>query len=282
MQKYNKELTPVIYGPSSIKVLHYDIAPNKGCFRTHWHERVEILRIKHGEIFVGYDTNIRKVCEGEVLIIPPHTPHKGFAGDYPLAYDVFMFDIRSFYNETEICQTYFPAVYDGRAKFRTITDEPEIVECLDKIRDTEEAVKNSLEVTADVYRFLYLMFKYCLLEINQDIHTNKKWKEIVKYMEENCAQDLNTALLSARYNYSEEHFCRKFKATTGLTPMKYLKIFRVEKGYQMIKDGERDISKIAGRCGFGDANYFTRCFKAHFGVPPSLFVREVSKLKDLH
>ena len=30
MQKYNKELTPVIYGPSSIKVLHYDIAPNKG------------------------------------------------------------------------------------------------------------------------------------------------------------------------------------------------------------------------------------------------------------
>lgn len=273
MQKYNKELTPVLYGPSAVKILHYDIAPNKGCFRTHWHDRVEILRIKQGEIFVGYDTNIRKVREGEVLIIPPHTPHKGFAGDDPLAYDVFMFDIRSFYNETEICQTYFPAVYDGRAKFQTITDEPEMVECLDKIRDTEEAVKNPLEVTADVYRFLYLMFKHCLLEIDQDIHTNKKWKEIVKYMEENCAQDLTTAMLSARYNYSEEHFCRKFKAATGLTPMKYLKIFRVEKGYQMLKEGERDISKVAGLCGFGDANYFTRCFKAHFGVPPSHFVR---------
>lgn len=273
MQKYNKELTPVIYGPSSIKILHYNIEPHKGCFRTHWHDRVEILRIKRGEIFVGYDNNIRKVTAGEILIIPPRTPHKGFAGDYSLEYDVFMFDIRSFYNETEICQAYFPAVYDGRAKFQTITDERELVECLDKIRDMEEG-RGSLELNVEIYRLIHLMFKHCLLEIDQDIHASKKMQEIVAYVEENCGQDLTTASLSVRFNYSEEHFCRKFKATTGLPPMKYLKIFRVEKAYRLIKEGECDVSKIASSCGFDDANYFTRCFKAHFGVPPTHFIRK--------
>ncbi|MBQ8233294.1 MAG: helix-turn-helix transcriptional regulator [Lachnospiraceae bacterium] len=65
----------------------------------------------------------------------------------------------------------------------------------------------------------------------------------------------------------------KFKETTGLTPMNYLKIYRVEEAYKLIKEGKRDIGNIAALCGFPDANYFTRCFKAHFGVPPSYFIR---------
>lgn len=275
MKSYKKELTPIMYSSSSIKILHYEIAPNKGCFRTHWHDRIELLRIKRGEIFVGYDTNIRKVKEGEVLLIPPRTPHKGFAGDMPLEYDVVMFDIRSFYNDTEICRTYFQAIYDGRAKFQTITKEREMIACLDKICEMERSFQSSIEVIAEIYRLISLLLKYSLLEIDYDIHTNQKMQEIVRYMEENCGQDLTTASLSEYFHYSEEHFCRKFKATTGLTPMKYLKIYRIEKAYQMIKDGERDVGRLAAICGFADANYFTRCFKAHFGMPPSYFMKKM-------
>ncbi len=281
MKKYNREMTPVIYGPSSIKILHYNIEPHRGCFRTHWHERVEILRIRKGEIFVGYDTNIRKVVEGQVVILPPGTPHKGFAGDYPLEYDVFMFDIRSFYNDTEVCKKYFPAIYDGRVKFKMISSEKELVACLDKLWEEKEQSGSFLEMTADIYRLIGLLLKYCMLEMDKDVLSNQKWKEIVKYVEENSDQNLTTSQLSKQFNYSEEHFCRKFKAITGLTPMKYLNIFRVEKGYRLIKDGERDISKIAGLCGFNDSNYFTRCFKAHFGVPPSNYFVSKGKSKDL-
>ncbi len=39
----------------------------------------------------------------------------------------------------------------------------------------------------------------------------------------------------------------------------------------MIKKGEGNIGDIATRCGFDDANYFARCFKAHFGVPPTFY-----------
>lgn len=273
MQQYRKELTPVVYGPSALKLQHYDIEPNKGCFRTHWHDRMEILRVRQGEIFVGYDTNINKVCADQVMIIPPHTPHKGFAGDKELAYDVLMFDVRSFYNDSEVSQKYLPAIYDGRARFQRVTDVPDLVECLDKIRETATDTPDSLEIASYIYRLLHLLFKHCLIDFKTEPGTDNTAKELVEYIEKNYAQDLTTEAMSAYFGYTEAHFCRKFKEATGLTPMNYLKIYRVEEAYKLIKKGNRNIGNIASLCGFPDPNYFTRCFKAHFGLPPSHFIR---------
>ena len=90
-----------------------------------------------------------------------------------------------------------------------------------------------------------------------------------RYLEENYDKELTTAIMAKKFGYSAEHFCRKFKEATGLTPMNYLKVFRMEEAYKMLQLGERNISKVAEGCGFTDANYFTRCFKTHFGYPPS-------------
>jgi len=272
MNQYRKELTPVVYGPSALKLQHYNIAPNKGCFRTHWHDRMEFLRVRQGEIFVGYDTNINKVCADQVMIIPPHTPHKGFAGDKELSYDVLMFDVRSFYNDSEVSQKYLPAIYDGRARFQCVSDAADLVECLDKIRKTASDTPDSLEVTSYIYKLFHLLFQNCLTEFETEPRTDNTRKEFIEYIEKNYAQDLTTETMSAYFGYSEAHFCRKFKETTGLTPMNYLKILRVEEAHKLIKKGNRSIGNVATLCGFSDPNYFTRCFKAHFGQPPSYFI----------
>lgn len=274
MRKYDKELTPVLYGPSAIKVLHFDIAPHKSCFRTHWHDRMEILRIHSGELFTGYDSYINKVTAGQLMIIPPHMPHKGYSGDYELSYDVLMFDISSFYNDTEICKKYLPAIYDGRAHFQNVTDLPALVKCFDRILATEKLGNSPLETTSDIYRLLSLLLQHCLLSFDSNNSTVRSIRVFSKYIEDNFAQELTTASLSEHFGYTSAHFCRKFKESTGLTPMNYLKIYRLEQAYKFIKAEKRDIGTIAALCGFSDANYFTRCFKAHFGVPPSFFQRQ--------
>lgn len=272
MNNYRKELTPVIYDPSAIKVLHFNIAPGKGCFRTHWHDRMEILRIRQGEMFAGFDTNLHKICKDELMIIPPHMPHKGFSGDTLLEYDVLMFDVRAFYNETEICKQYLPAIYSGNARFKHVTDEPELVACIDNILDIAAHTPGSLAVTAEIYRLIYLLLQHCLTSLHTGTDADSMAGEFISYIEANYAGELTTASLSAHFGYSCAHFSRKFKEATGLTPTAYIKIYRVEQAYQLIKKGNRSISNIALQCGFPDSNYFTRCFKAHFGVPPSHFL----------
>ena len=95
--------------------------------------------------------------------------------------------------------------------------------------------------------------------------------QFVDYIEENFAMDLNTAILSRKFGYSTEHFCRKFKEATGITPMTYLKVFRLEQALKKLKAGGQSINQIAEQCGFSDSNYFTRCFKAHYGFPPRYY-----------
>lgn len=56
--------------------------------------------------------------------------------------------------------------------------------------------------------------------------------------------------------------------------MMYLKLYRLEVARKRIKSQETSIGNIAAECGFSDANYFTRCFKAHFGIAPSRYRSE--------
>ena len=81
--------------------------------------------------------------------------------------------------------------------------------------------------------------------------------------------------LCKEFGYPAAHLVyRKFKKATGLTPMMYLKIYRLELARRKIKNQEISIGNIAAECGFSDANYFIKCFKAHFGVAPSHYKTE--------
>lgn len=265
----DKELTPVVYSAAAIKVLHFERKAGRRCFRIHWHDRMELIRVRAGEMMADYGTGGGKVSAGELWIVPPKMPHKGDACAQDVVYDVLMFDVRSFYNDTPICREQLSALFEGKARFQMKTADPETVQCFDAIYAA--ARTPSLAITADVYRLLGLLFSRSLLEYRAETNRDAAVREMVAYIETNCTQELSTAALAETFGYTPAHFCRKFKEATGLTPMNYLKIFRLEQAYRRICEGERSISAVAADCGFSDANYFTRCFRAHFGVPPSHF-----------
>lgn len=121
-----------------------------------------------------------------------------------------------------------------------------------------------------------LLYDTCLAAVSPAISFDNGMKEITNYMEANFASDLTIDTLCKKFKYAKPYFCSKFKENTGLTPMTYLKVYRLEKACELLKEGSYTISEIARSCGFSDSNYFTRCFKEHFGHPPSYF--KASKL----
>ena len=270
MGSYKKELTPIRYNMAAIKVLKVKMGPNKNCFPIHWHDRVEFIRIKKGEMHAGYGNNVMKVCEGQMMMFLPKMPHKGYTLASDVEYDVLMFDVRSFYNNAEICKAYLPAIFDGRARFKNIICDRETVDCFDEIfRQAKDA---SLGIIADIYRLFNCLFKNNLLELRKEISRDETIMEIMKYMETHLDENLTTPSLAEYFGYSSEHFCRKFKGATGLTPMNYLKIYRMEEAYKMMKNEGLNVKETAASCGFDDANYFARCFKAHFGMSPTKYL----------
>lgn len=264
MNNLRKELATIQYSAAAVKVLHYRVEPHGSCFKLHWHDRMEIIRIRKGNITVEYGGNSISLKQDEMIVFLPRTAHKGYTTDSFVEYDVLMLDVRHFYNESAVCLEMLPQIYDGNAKFETIIARKETVSCVDEICENKNL--DTLEITSLVYKILYLLYENHLTELS----TKQKSRAIqfIDYIEENFALDLSTAMLSKKFGYSTEHFCRIFKEATGIRPMTYLKVFRLEQALKKLEAGDQSINEIAAQCGYPDSNYFTRCFKAHYGVPP--------------
>jgi len=267
MKEYQEELTPVEYGPSAIKIYHHSARAKQPCLTIHWHDRMELIRLQEGEITVGYESTTAVLHPGEIYIVPPRTPHYGVAGSSGAAWDVVMFDVRSFYNDTELCRSYLEPLFDGRAKLCMCTGKQEIVDCVDKL--VRLVPENDFGVIPTVYQLLDLLFRYEMVELSGDVKGRHIITQATEYIKEHFAEEISTRTLAGQFGYSEEHFCRLFKQTTQFTPMRYLMLCRMEKAVNLLNDSERSISEIAALCGFSDSNYFTRCFKSFFGTVPS-------------
>ncbi len=262
-----REDTP-LYSDAAIRILHFSLAPHKLCIRAHWHERIEILRIQEGDMIVDIGADVYTVSAGEMVIVPPRIPHQGFAGERGVSYDVLIFDVRNFYNGAKICRQMLSLLYEGNVLLQNVSDHADVIRCVDAL--CHHVDQNSLASVAMVYQLLNVIMEHCILSIVAEKRVDIV-RQITAYIEQNFTQDIDTAHLCQQFGYTAAHLCRKFKAVTGLTPMNYLKIYRLEQARKDIINSRDSISEIAAHCGYPDANYFTRCFTAHFGSPPSYY-----------
>ncbi len=267
---YQKELTPVHYNRAAVKSLKFLVDAKELSFPMHWHERMEIILVNEGILHIDNGKEILSLQAGDMTVFAPRAPHKGYTRETSVEYEVLMFDIRSFYNDTDICKESLPVVFEGGAQFKKIIREKETMQCFKKIVNQSEI--NSMEIIAQVYRLIYLLIEHGAESFNRENIRDKGTMKMIKYVEDHFQEEMTIEKLAKVFGYSKEHFCRKFKEATGLAPMQYLGIYRIEMAEKMLKYTNQRISDIAQQCGFYDANYFTRRFKAHFGMAPTKYI----------
>lgn len=66
-------------------------------------------------------------------------------------------------------------------------------------------------------------------------------------------------------------FYKKVKGVTGYSPNEYLRIMRMKKAAELLREGHLTVSEVSYKVGIDDPFYFSKCFKAQFGVAPSVF-----------
>ncbi|RYF89276.1 MAG: response regulator, partial [Chitinophagaceae bacterium] len=67
-------------------------------------------------------------------------------------------------------------------------------------------------------------------------------------------------------SHSQLH--RKLDALTGCSPNKFIRMIRLKKAKQLLKDPSNSIASISLDCGYADPGYFARVFKQEEGVTP--------------
>ena len=105
------------------------------------------------------------------------------------------------------------------------------------------------------------------------LQRNSELRAALELVARNYDEPLDVAALARAAHLSTKHFGRKFHAALGLTPMEYLRRFRLNRARDLLAATDQSAGAIAHRVGFSDEAHFGRVFKREFGVTPGNFRR---------
>lgn len=84
-------------------------------------------------------------------------------------------------------------------------------------------------------------------------------------------QDLSVDKVAGLLHLGRTIFYKKVRETRGYTPNEYIRVIRLRKAAELLKEGEKNVSEVAYAVGFDNPYYFSKCFKEQFGMPPSQY-----------
>ena len=90
----------------------------------------------------------------------------------------------------------------------------------------------------------------------------------VDYINRRIQEPITVDDICGAVHMSKYHFCRRFKAMTGLTPMAYVLQTRLALAKDMLRRTEDSVLRISESCGFGSQAHFCRVFRQATGMSP--------------
>ena len=95
-------------------------------------------------------------------------------------------------------------------------------------------------------------------------------QKVLNHIYENLSDpNLSVESLSSELHLSRSQFYRKIKTLTGQTANQFLRNIRLQKSKQILESGSTNVSEVCYKVGFSSPSYFTKCFKAQFGILPT-------------
>jgi AraC-like DNA-binding protein len=86
-----------------------------------------------------------------------------------------------------------------------------------------------------------------------------------------CSLPLSRKLVANAIRIHPRHLSRLFTRFAGESFAHYLQRIRFERACKLLLDSGVTIFDVAAMCGFTSANYFSRAFRAEFGMSPGAY-----------
>lgn len=105
---------------------------------------------------------------------------------------------------------------------------------------------------------------------------SRSTEQIKRYIDEHYTdQDFSLDKISTNLSYNKKYISSIFKKNLGTSVIEYLNTIRIQNACTMIQQGFTSVTDIADRCGFSDAQYFSRVFRSQKGIPPTQYIRDL-------
>jgi TolB-like protein/AraC-like DNA-binding protein len=104
-------------------------------------------------------------------------------------------------------------------------------------------------------------------------------EKLRKNVDDNLHNDqFSVEELAKNMGMSRSALHRKLTRATGQSVSQFIREHRLQRGMELLKEGELTAAEVSDRIGFGSATYFNKCFNEYYGFPPGEVKNKMAKL----
>ena len=206
------------------------------------------------------------VRAGEVLVIPPHTPH-AYGADSKNPWTIHWFHAQGsrlddFLAELNI-STSGPVVFLG--------DDPQVLAIFEEVLDVLEhgyTPRQMLHASHALAHLLAVMVRHRHESWREEPDTRQKISRTLAYMKQHLDQPLSLDTLAALAGLSRSRYTALFREQTGYPPIGYFNRLRMHRACQWLDTANLSVKAVAARLGYEDPLYFSRVFRSVTEMSP--------------
>lgn len=244
------------------------------CSFVHCHSFLELLYIRDNNVKVQLNGNIFYANYGDIIIINGYDIHEI---DDLKNHWVFLIDPTKINHLSEAqVSGLFPTCsedkwlksseYKGSDRLNNICQS-----LVESLKGTNG--HGDLKTTACFYELLHEIYVYAKSMEKKNIHSTNELDHkliygILKYLEKNYTNEISLQEIADQVGFSKNYFCRYFKNITGKSLMSFVNEMRCQRARDLLENSKLPITQIALDTGFSSTSYFSRKFKAYWGMPP--------------
>lgn len=231
-------------------------------YKDHFHKNYELIYIVEGEMTLYIDNQAVNLQKSEMILLSPFTIHS------------FLIDNTSrvwigVFSENYILSF---AKKNNRLQYSKFICNKTI----------EEFLKKYLfyQGTPDMYigkSCLYMVCSECLKNASIEA-SNPEFdfkQQVIDFIYTYIFEDITLKKIAQALGYEYHYFSSLFHESFHMNFREFVNIFRYEYAREMLLDKTKDISYIAGECGFQSIRSFNRIFKKLNGKTPSEYRKSI-------
>lgn len=265
--------------PISVNLL---CVQDEGCYRVqHWHEEIQILLMIQGNAVFETPSGRYDLKEGTGLFINSGILHRVFESDSVNSMYICVNFKPSFIDNQEnslIYRDYVRSVIENaELQSFALYSEPWHKEILETVREMNESYNcqeygYEVSMRLQIYKIWRLILAHYQKQIEktavvalsdrQRIHSLKQFIHL-KYMHHITLKDIAYA-----GHVSQSECCRIFRRTEQMSPIQYLRKYRISQSTKYLDCTGLSIADISYQVGFESTSYFISCFRREMLCTP--------------
>ncbi len=247
---------------------------SRGETSVHTHPFMEIFHFIAGNGFFEFGNKKISVSTGDTVVVGAGVKHIQYSETQPLTYYDFSVTGVSLLPECppdSLNGDGYALIKSGRIK--------KVSELIDKIKSELDGANTGCYAAANAYVKLFLID---IIRALNPIDYKRKLAlpdEVKAYIEAHCDEDIKLDTLCDEFFINKSTLLHTFKAAFGVSPMKYLNFYRIERAKKLLAGGA-SVTETAGSVGFSNPVYFSEIFRRLTGLSPSAFKKLSAGITD--